>query len=73
MSQMRSDDKVLFMLIGPKGSGKTYIGMLVDRHTDIAFLRVEFGLVDCAAWRGWMEKSRGGNRCDVSGTFQSYG
>ena len=41
MSQLRSDDKVLFMLIGPKGSGKTYIGMLVDRHTDIAFLRVE--------------------------------
>ena len=29
------------MLIGPKGSGKTHIGMLVDRHTDIAFLRVE--------------------------------
>lgn len=41
MSQLRSDDKVLFMLIGLKGSGKTHIGMLVDRHTDIAFLRVE--------------------------------
>jgi shikimate kinase len=33
--------KTLFMLIGPKGSGKTYIGTLVDQHTDIAFLRVE--------------------------------
>lgn len=29
------------MLIGPKGAGKTHIGMLVDRHTDITFLRVE--------------------------------
>jgi len=33
--------KTLFMLIGPKGSGKTRIGKLVNRHTDIAFLRVE--------------------------------
>ena len=33
--------KKLFMLIGPKGSGKTHIGTLVDRHTDIVFLRVE--------------------------------
>ena len=29
------------MLIGPKGSGKTHIGTLIDLHTDIAFLRVE--------------------------------
>jgi shikimate kinase len=41
MSQGISDRKVLFMLIGLKGSGKTHIGTLVDRHTDIAFLRVE--------------------------------
>ena len=33
--------KALFMLIGPKGSGKTHIGTLVDQHTDIVFLRVE--------------------------------
>ena len=33
--------KTLFMLIGPKGSGKTHIGTLIDQHTDIAFLRVE--------------------------------
>lgn len=36
-----SNQKTLFMLIGPKGSGKTHIGTLVDQHTDIAFLRVE--------------------------------
>jgi len=33
--------KILFMLIGPKGSGKTHIGTLVNQYTDIAFLRVE--------------------------------
>jgi len=33
--------KILFMLIGPKGSGKTHIGTLVNQHTDIVFLRVE--------------------------------
>ena len=29
------------MLIGPKGSGKTYIGQLIGNHIDISFLRVE--------------------------------
>lgn len=33
--------KTLYMLIGPKGSGKTHIGILVDRLTEIKFLRVE--------------------------------
>ncbi len=33
--------KTLFMLIGPKGSGKTHIGDIVGRNTDILFLRVE--------------------------------
>ncbi|MCW8129725.1 MAG: shikimate kinase [Planctomycetota bacterium] len=33
--------KILYMLIGPKGAGKTYIGTLVGRCTDIAFIRVE--------------------------------
>ncbi len=33
--------KTLYMLIGPKGSGKTYIGALVEKNTDIIFLRVE--------------------------------
>jgi len=36
-----SDHKILFMLIGPKGSGKTHIGTLVHQNTDIVFLRVE--------------------------------
>lgn len=34
-------DKVLYMLIGPKGAGKTYIGTLVNQHTNIVFIRVE--------------------------------
>lgn len=34
-------DRILYMLIGPKGAGKSYIGALVERHTDIRFLRVE--------------------------------
>jgi predicted ABC-type ATPase len=34
-------DKVLYILIGPKGSGKTHVGSLVDEHTDIVFIRVE--------------------------------
>ena len=29
------------MLVGPKGSGKTHIGTLINQHTDIVFLRVE--------------------------------
>ena len=33
--------KTLYMLIGPKGSGKTYIGTLVSRHTAVQFIRVE--------------------------------
>jgi hypothetical protein len=33
--------KTLFMLVGPKGSGKTHIGILVNQYTDIVFLRVE--------------------------------
>ena len=35
------NQQMLFMLIGPKGSGKTHIGTLVNQHTDIVFLRVE--------------------------------
>jgi hypothetical protein len=33
--------RTLYMLIGPKGAGKTHIGALVDQRTDIRFLRVE--------------------------------
>ena len=34
-------NKTLYMLIGPKGSGKTYIGQLIGNQTNISFLRVE--------------------------------
>jgi predicted ABC-type ATPase len=33
--------KTLYILIGPKGAGKTCIGTLVNTHTDIRFIRVE--------------------------------
>jgi len=33
--------KTLWLLIGPKGAGKTHIGMVIDQHTDIHFLSVE--------------------------------
>ena len=34
-------NKTLYFLIGPKGSGKTFIGTHVQSNTDIYFLRVE--------------------------------
>lgn len=34
-------EKVLYILIGPKGSGKTYIGSRIEQLTGIKFLRVE--------------------------------
>jgi replication-associated recombination protein RarA len=34
-------NQVLYLLIGPKGSGKTHIGTLVNQHTEIAFISVE--------------------------------
>ena len=33
--------KAIFILIGPKGSGKTYIGGCIEKLTGIKFLRVE--------------------------------
>jgi len=33
--------KTLYLLIGPKGSGKTYIGDYINKNTEIHFLRVE--------------------------------
>jgi len=33
--------KAIYILIGPKGSGKTYIGGRIDELTGIKFLRVE--------------------------------
>ena len=34
-------DKVIYLLIGPKGSGKSYIGTLFEKHFGIKFVRVE--------------------------------
>jgi len=33
--------RVLYLLIGPKGAGKTYIGTLIGQHTEIRFISVE--------------------------------
>ncbi|WP_036028438.1 AAA family ATPase [Leptolyngbya sp. PCC 6406] len=33
--------RTLYMLIGPKGAGKTYVGTLVAQNTEIQFIRVE--------------------------------
>jgi shikimate kinase len=33
--------KVLYLLVGLKGAGKSHIGRLLDRHTDAVFIRVE--------------------------------
>jgi shikimate kinase len=33
--------KLIIILIGPKGSGKTYLGALLERYFNITFLRVE--------------------------------
>lgn len=41
MSGLISAMKTLFILIGPKGAGKTHIGTLVNAQTEIKFLRVE--------------------------------
>ena len=46
--------KILFILIGPKGSGKTHIGSRVNKNTDITFLRVEpLWLTLAAGEDGW--------------------
>ena len=34
-------DRRIYLLIGPKGAGKTYLGTLVAQHTNITFLAVE--------------------------------
>jgi 2-phosphoglycerate kinase len=36
-----ADPKTLLILVGPKGSGKTHIGAVVERMLGIRFLRVE--------------------------------
>lgn len=47
--------KTLYLLIGPKGAGKTYIGKLIDRRTDICFLAVELLWLNLAEGAdGWL-------------------
>lgn len=60
--------KVLYMLIGPKGSGKTYIGTLVNQHTDIAFIRVE------SIWLALEPGEDGWKKVEgvIDETFQTY-
>lgn len=38
---MKDKDKHIYLLIGPKGSGKSYIGTLFEKYFDIKFFRVE--------------------------------
>ncbi|MDN5200247.1 hypothetical protein QQ008_02720 [Fulvivirgaceae bacterium BMA10] len=35
------DQKIIFLLVGPKGSGKSFIGHLFEEHFGIRFIRVE--------------------------------
>jgi guanylate kinase len=60
--------KILYILIGPKGSGKTHIGTQVHGHTDVHFLRVEpiwLALVD--GENGWQQVEK-----TIDSLFQSH-
>ena len=51
--------KTVIMLIGPKGSGKTHIGSVLEKTTNIPFLRVEpIWLSLTAGQDGWYEVER---------------
>lgn len=60
--------QTLYMLIGPKGSGKTYIGTLVNHHTDIVFIRVE------SIWLSLQPGEDGWKKVEsvIDETFQSH-
>lgn len=45
-------DRVIYLLIGPKGCGKTYIGILLERCLNIEFLKVEPSLIKHIALTG---------------------
>ena len=62
------DQKTLFILVGPKGSGKTNIGTLVQQHTDIVFLRVE------PIWLGLQPGEDGWNKVEavIDTLFQKH-
>lgn len=60
--------QVLYILIGPKGSGKTHIGTLVNQHTDIKFIRVESIWVNLKPGEiGWQKVDQ-----EIDSTFQSH-
>jgi hypothetical protein len=58
-------NKTLYMLIGPKGSGKTYIGSRIEQLTGLKFLRVE------PLWLGLAEGEDGWDRveCEIDALF----
>ena len=60
--------KTLFMLIGPKGSGKTHIGTIVSQYIDIVFLRVE------PIWLGLKPDEDGWEKVEavIDAMFQKY-
>jgi len=51
-----SPQKRVYILIGPKGSGKTYIGNLIEQELGIKFLRVEQLLLEYIEKNGLSDK-----------------
>ena len=45
----QNKQKVIYLLVGAKGSGKTYIGRLLERELKIEFLEVEQKLIEYIA------------------------
>jgi shikimate kinase len=41
MTSKKHENKSVYVLVGPKGSGKTYIGSLLEKEIDLKFLSVE--------------------------------
>ena len=61
-------NKVLLILIGPKGSGKTYIGSRIEHLTGIKFLRVEPLWLQLAEGEdGWQKVER-----EIDGLFLQH-
>ena len=61
-------EKLLLILIGPKGSGKTYIGSRIEQLTDIKFLRVEPLWLQLAKGEdGWGRVER-----EIDGLFRQH-
>jgi shikimate kinase len=60
--------QTLYLLIGPKGAGKTYIGSLISQHTDIQFIRVE------PIWLELQPEENGWEKVEqvIDQTFRAY-